>query len=344
MTDRKRQLTFTGSHLAIGKQVGEAYKAWGKRRLYLSPIDIEIYEEQLTLYKKFFPRYLEWLQGVALGSGFNEEDVVRTYLTEFLYLDDRPPTTCSVFGLRREDRVFVGRNYDWREAAEKSTHHLSVNFTDKSAYSFTALSDMGVWKVGAEAYSPDYTILLEDAWNEWGLFVCQNGAPGKPQNLGMSSLHIIQIVAEQCRTIEEAIMLIMAIPCNEPKIFTVVDKTGDMAVIEKPTEFRAQVRRSDNQVVATNHYQSDSLKQYNAEIFKDVPFHSTFARYAYLETFLKTLNTVSIETLKLGLLKPPVLQDWRGVDEGDYLTAWIEVLELSNLESDINIAPLLRKL
>ena len=86
------------------------------------------------------------------------------------------------------------------------------------------------------------------------------------------------------------------------------------------------------------------LKQYNAEIFRDVPFHSTFARYAYLETFLKTLTTVSIETLKLGLLKPPVLQNWRGVDNGDYLTAWIEVLELSNLESNINIAPLLRKL
>lgn len=344
MIDATQQLTFTGTHFEIGKQIGDTYKNWGRHKLYANSTNEKIYKKQLILYKRFFPLYLEWLKGIAVGSDFDENQVTRTFLTEFLNLDGHPSTTCSVFSVHRNNKVFVGRNYDWREAAEESTHQLSIHFTDESTYSYTALSDMGVWEIGKKASSHDYTVLIEDAWNERGLFVCQNGAPGNNRVTGMSSLHIIQAVVEQCATTEEAIALITAIPCNEPKIFTIVDASGNMAVIEKPTDYPTQVQRSDSQIVATNHYQSDALKRHNAELFEDLPFHSTFARYAYLETFIKILDTIGTAEIKSGLLKPPVLQNWRGVDNGDYITAWIEILELSNLESDVCIAPLLQDL
>ena len=344
MTEKSfRDIPLTGSHYEIGRQVGERYKIWGKKELRVPEISDAEFQTQLDIYQEFFPRYIEWLQGVADGAGFDEQSTLRSYLAGFLDLSTRPRNTCSVFGLHINNKVFVGRNYDWREAAEESAKKLSVTFTDGSANNFTALSDMSVWQMGTAANESQYVAVLDDAWNEHGLFVCLNGAPGPSRANGMSCVHIIQAVAEQCKTTEEAVKLIAQIPCNDPKIFTVIDKSGDMAVVEKPTDTAAHVVRSNRQIIATNHFQSDALKVHNTEIFEHIPFHSTFGRQAYLETCIANLVEPTLQDISGIIAKPPVMQNWRGINQGDTITVWTEALELASHSEKVTFAPLTSK-
>ena len=274
-----------------------------------------------------------------MGAGFNRDDTVKSYTAGFLDLVSRPRSNCSVFGLHKNGEVYIGRDYDWRAASEEISKQLSVQFTDR-AYSFTALTDMGTWKMGAPGDQSSYVVVPEDAWNEHGLFVCINGAPGLSASTGMSCLHIVQAAIEQCKTTAEATEFITKVPCNDPKLFTVIDKSGDMAVIEKPAHKQAVVVRSDKQVIATNHFQSEELFADNTQIFENVPFHSTFGRYAYLEANLAQLDEPSIEKIRNIILRPPVIQDWRGTENGDTVTVWAEALELVGGEVEILLAPL----
>lgn len=334
-----RQLSFTGSHFEIGKQIGIQYKEWAKKELFAPKISGAGFQTQLGIYQEFFPNYIEWLRGIAEGAGFDEQLTLRSYLAGFLDLSTRPRNTCSALGLHKDGKVFVGRNYDWREAAEISAKKVSVTFPDSSAYGFTALSDMSVWQMNTPADESKYVIVPDDAWNEHGLFVCLNGAPGSSRSTGMSCVHIIQAVAEQCASTQEAIEFITKAPCNDPKIFTVIDRSGDMAVIEKPTDAPAQVIRSRECVIATNHFQSAALKIRNAEIFEHIPFHSTFGRQAYLETCIAGLAEPTWQNISNIIARPPVMQNWRGI-EGDTMTVWTEVLELTSLQEKIAFAPL----
>lgn len=336
------RLNFSGTHKEIGQQIGRLYRSWGKKELHVPTIDGAVYEQQLVIYRQYFPMYLEWLEGVAVGAGFHKDDTLKSYISGFLNLKSRPRNTCSVFGLHKNGKVYIGRDYDWRAASEESSEQLSVQFTDGS-YSFTGLTDMATWAVGAPADRSSYVVVSEDAWNEHGLFVCINGAPGLSADMGMSCLHIVQATIEQCRNTAEAVELITKIPCNDPKLFTVVDKSGDMAVIEKPTHREAVVVRSNEQVIATNHFQSEALFADNAQIFEHVPFHSTFARYAYLKASLARLDEPKIEQIRDIILRPPVIQNWRGVENGDTVTVWTEALELVSGENKIILAPLKSK-
>lgn len=207
---QNRTIKVAGNHYEVGKQVGELYSKWGKRELYLPNVSDQVFNKQLELYKTHFPAYLDWLEGVAKGADFDKERTIKSYLTGFLDFSSRPQKSCSVFGLKQDGKVFVGRNYDWRAATEQSAHKLEVALTD--ANSFTAISDMGVWKMGADAESNKFLVVVDDAWNEHGLFICLNGVHGKSAEFGMNCDHIVQAAIEQCKTTSEAVELITKSP------------------------------------------------------------------------------------------------------------------------------------
>lgn len=113
-----------------------------------------------------------------------------------------------------------------------------------------------------------------------------------------------------------------------------------MAVIEMRSHKEVEVVRSDRLVIATNHYQGPKLKHYNKEIFVNIPLHSTFGRYAYLESNLETADKLSIDKAKELMLKPPVLQNWRGVENGDTISAWTVAGELTGGGVEVVFEPL----
>ncbi len=338
----KRALTFKGTHKQIGVQVGKLYKEWGKKEVYVPPLVDEYYFKQRKLYEKFSPLYIEYLEGVAIGLGIDADSVLKSYLTGFLHVANKPNNKCSVFALKNDKGVFVGRNYDWLEASEKTSKMLHFKFTDNSANNIIGISDMGTWESGVMIGSEKFVLIVDEAWNEHGLYIALNGAPGKKKDIGISTPHVIQLISEQCKTTEEAVSLLSQIPTPDSKIFTVADKNGNFAVVEKSLEKGTKVRESKDFIIATNHFNHLELELENIQIFDDVPFHSTFARYAYLQYNLRqSKDSMDLAKIHELMSKPPTLQNWRGKANADVLTVWITALSLTDLSYRVQFAPLL---
>lgn len=340
----KRQLSFEGNHKEVGEKVGELYKQWGKKELYIPPFINEYYPKQLELYQKYFPAYLEFLEGVSQGLGIAKDLVLQSYLAGYLQVASKKKENnkCSTFALKNSHGVFIGRNYDWLEASEKYSMLLSFNYTDNSAKSITGISDMGTWKFAQPAKPDEFVLIMDEAWNSKGLYINLSGAPGEKRTYGICTPHVVQLITEQCETTEEAVALVSEIPIPDPKVFTIADKNGNFAVVEKQIGKEAKVTTSKRYIVTTNHYQHPDLLLDNEEIFKTLPFHSTFARYHYLKLMLqKSFDTITLKDILPILDKAPVVQNWRGRANGDVLTIWECALNLANHTYQVKFAPLL---
>ncbi|MBI4009159.1 hypothetical protein HY357_02915 [Candidatus Roizmanbacteria bacterium] len=339
-----RILKFKGSHKEIGEQVGELYKKWGQTYSYLPPHADIYYPQQLKVYEKFYPKHLEFLAGLSKGLNINKDRIFKISLTIFISAADKiAANKCSAFAVNNNHGVFVGRNYDWRESSEKHSKVLHYDYKDTSANNFIGISDMGTWKRGEKADKSKFMLFIEDAWNEHGLYVGLNGAPGKKSGLGLVSPHVVQLVAETCKTTHEAIEMLEKIPTANSHLFTIADRSGDLAVVEKSLEKGVYTRKSNNFNIATNHFNHPSLISSNAQIFDKTTRDTSFPRYHYLEAHLidsyKNMKLASMVSL---LNRQPTLQNWRDKDR-DTITLWILTLDLTRNKYSIIFAPLLKE-
>ncbi len=340
MNDRK--LAFKGTHDEIGEQVGLLYKRWHHSYSFMPPLAERYYSKQLEIYEEFYPEYLIFLSGLSKGLGLNKDKIFKFNLTIFLSLAEKiAANQCSVFAVHNQGKVLVGRNYDWLESSEKNSKFISYKFTDRSSFNLDGISDMGTWKPGVLVDSSQFVLLLDDAWNEKGLYIGLNGGPGKKTGVGISNPHIIQLITEQCETVEQALPILERIPVPNSKIFILADKNGNLAVVEKSIEKGTRIRTSKQLVIATNHFINPDLASENSHLFQETPFHSSFARYNYLEANLAKLNgRLTFEQIGSLLDKPPILQNWRGIDKGGVLTLWTLSLNLTGNKYKIKFAPL----
>jgi predicted choloylglycine hydrolase len=344
---QNRQLNFTGTHFEIGKQIGKTYKKWGKKAVFVPAYVDRYYQSQLKIYQNFFPSFLEQLEGIAKGLGIDQDKVFKSYLTGFLngfqFMPGRhkPSNTCSEVLISNKNGVLVGSNYDWRVASESCSKLVEFSFSDNSANSFTSVSDMATWTVGTKADPKRFLVVVDEAWNEDGLYLGLNGAPGSDRSDGMSTPHLIQAVIEQCSNTQQAIALIKKVPITESKIFIVADKQGDLAVVEKAIGEKIKIRRSKELLFTTNHYNHSDLSDHNKILFDQFPFHSTFPRYAYFDINLRNdYQQMDAKSLFKLMNKAPALQNWRSLANGDTVTAWILVLNLKTGRYSVTFSPL----
>ncbi len=334
----ERPLKFNGSHYEIGKQMCRYYKLWNKKTLYTPLLQEKTYDQQFAIYKNFYPNYLDLAEGVAAGLSKDSSQVIRSLLTRPLASEKYQMRSCSIMAVTTSAGPLVGRAYDWRQSAIKSTKLYSVKYTN-SSYAYDAISDMGVWRVGKPAKLSQYLFEPDDIWNEHGLFIAMNGAPGEPQSTGMQATHLVQLIAETCKTVREAINILSQVPCNEPKLFTLTDSANNIAVVEKNQTSNTRVIESNNYICVTNHFQHPEFLADNVQLLQTIPFHSTYARHAYLSLALKFHKPTSIGDIKKLMLKPPIIQDWKGTAQGDMVTVWLGLHDNSNNTHEILLAP-----
>lgn len=331
-------LAFSGDHYEVGRQIGKYYKFWDKKVLYVPPLTESVYKQQLATYTQYYPDYLVLAEGVAAGMDKNPNRVIRSLLTRTLEPAKYQMKSCSVLAVNTSAGPLIGRAYDWRQSAIKSTKHYSIDWSN-SSNAFNAVSDMGVWQVGKPDKPSQYYFEPDDIWNEHGLFISMNGAPGKPMSTGMLSTHLIQLVAEKCKTVKEAVSILNQIPCNEPKLFTLVDSTGNMCVVEKNQDNCTRLIKSNNYICVTNHFQHPDFLTDNMQLFLNEPFHSTYARHAYLSTALASHKPASTAEIKKLMLKQPIVQNWHGAVRGDMVTIWVGLHDYSRNTHKTLFAP-----
>lgn len=267
--------TFNGNYFEVGKQLGKIYKKNGMD-LKTIKVDPILLDNQKKMYQKYFPEILEELKGVNEILKIDEDRLLFFFLAGELDWFRRSYVTkaCTIFGIKNKNGLFVGRNYDWLKSTEDHFKIYKVITPNKNHY--ISITDMGVYSTKS---NPGYLIYNEDdAINNKGLFIGLDFALTNQWNYGLRPAHMIKLIAENCKNVDEALEIFKKVPLCYPKFFFIADKSGKMVVVEHNSK-KVKIRKpTDNSLIMTNHFVDEELKK-DDQITMKYPKHNTKLRY-----------------------------------------------------------------
>lgn len=230
-----------GSSYDVGRQMAEGFRKTArgrafKRRKERRPFAFSLKNAEQAL-QTWAPNIWEELHGLADGLEISLERAVAEFSSGRLRY---PARGCSVV----MSQGIFGRNYDFSirhydrilAAIQPQGVNASIGFTDR----FTG---------------------RDDGMNEHGLCVGLHYVNDRIWQPGLVCILVVRIVLDQCATISEAVELLRRLPHGLGFNYSLMDATGDAAVVEACPKGIA-VRRG-RQLACTNHFQSPELQGYN---------------------------------------------------------------------------------
>ena len=324
--------TFEGNFYEIGRQQGEIYQANGMTMDHIK-VDQELYDNQLHIYEKFYPEYLQQIRGMAEGGKFDLQKLIYSGITGELFFFKNMlglGRACTIFGCKSEAGLIVGRNYDWMPFSSDLFALYTVLNPDRNA--FIAATDYGI--VDPSMTAPQYrSFFPEDIINDKGLFVGITFSFADQWTYGISSVHLIKLIAETCQTVDEALAVFERVPLCCPKKFFIADRQGNMVTVEHTAKRFRLVHPTDNVLVQTNHYVDPELAQIDT-VLKRMPFHNTYVRYYetlqrinFLRYFMK--EKITMDSV-LKILDDPATYTCQNLP--DIATIWTLAMDMTNMD------------
>ena len=127
--------TFKGNYFEVGKQLGEIYKKNGMN-LKAVKVDQVLLYNQKKIYQKYFPGILEELKGINEVLKIDEDKLLFYFLAGELdwFSKSYVAKSCTIFGVKNKNGLFVGRNYDWLKSTEDFFKIYKVITSKKNKY------------------------------------------------------------------------------------------------------------------------------------------------------------------------------------------------------------------
>ena len=172
-----------------------------------------------------FPPVVDEFEGIVQGGGFDREAMMRYY---FARVESRLGG-CTMFAVDARHRAggegpIVGRNYDWAvsdlrwcelQRVLPSTGTRRIGYTHHWAGCADVLTEQGLYMAIASLPPADVE------------------APGVQWNI------VMEMMAEQCATVEDAVEACSAVRHLRPMSYLLADAAGDIGVVEAtPREVR----------------------------------------------------------------------------------------------------------
>lgn len=264
---------FNGTHYEIGFKWGALLAQHGN--FILNNIGFPITQERLEfsescvpVYQEYFPEILEEIQGIADGQNCDVK-ILQAFLFSMYAMP--PSCNCSCFAVTSDKQILFGRNSDFLTELEKSNMNVIYRFSSPS-YSFTG---------NTTAF-----VQMEDGVNEYGLAIGLTSIQPVSIKPGMNAGLLLRYFLEKCKTTQDVLECIYALPISSAQTFTVADSLGAIAVIECCSEKVAIIQPADHKsyVCATNVFHSASMMKYNVA---DIDNWQAEPRY---QTLVETLN------------------------------------------------------
>lgn len=271
-------INFQGTRAEFGRYYGFRLKE--NHHDFCSQINRETLQKQLRIYQKFYPELITEKQAAAEYLGLAPEILLYEDLASFVDQQRRrvkqPIDACTIFAVRENGKVFVGRNYDWLPEAREFFERYRLEI--KGAKRYFAFSDEGVY--GRHIGRRSRKLYVEDAINEAGLYIGLTAAKIDKWNYGLTASHLIRYIAEHCETTRQALNAFSKVPCAVPKNFLIADAKGDLAVVEHSSRSFEIIRPShDGVLVHTNHCLSPKFQSIDHARAHN-PRTDSFLRYA----------------------------------------------------------------
>ena len=269
--------TFKGNPREIGRQQGKIYRINGMN-LEKIKINSKLFKNQLSIYRKHYPEFLDELRGIAEGGNFNEEKTIYYFITGELLVfvgQSNLKKACTIFGVKNKSNVYIGRNYDWCPQTEKIFEIYKM--INRENNNFVAITDMAV-DLSFTGKPDNLFYNADDVINDKGLFIGITFAFGHKWSYGLSCIHITKLIAETCTTVDDVLKLFHKVPLCYPKNFFIADANGKMAVVEHTSKEFKILYPKDDVLIQTNHYVDQKLALKDTVLSED-PTSNTFLRY-----------------------------------------------------------------
>lgn len=285
-------IVLTGNAYEVGYQLGEYCK---KRSNLLKQMSSPFYgrakcsQTKLLKVQKLFDQYcpglLDEIRGFADSTHVTFTDIMMFYSYETIH-----DVHCSHFavGTEGKEKLIMGRSYEfvWGEdplliETHISGHAASIGF---AAQLFGRI----------------------DGMNEYG--VCVTTAGGnvskKLTMQGFVFILSVRAILERCRTVEEAIQLLMELPNADARSYIISDTTGKAVLVEcigDKKSYQILSKETDKRYVCeANHFTLPNMEECNANI----AMHSRQCYDIMHETIRNHIDSFTVNTAKELLSKP----------------------------------------
>ena len=246
---------------------------------FFSHTNDDTLRKQLRLYEKFYPELVAEKYAAATILGRDPKYLLYEDLAFFVDAQRRRANQhqhgCTIFAIRENGKVFVGRNYDWLPEAREFFERYSINI--KGVNRYFVFTDEGVY--GRHIGRRSRKLYAEDAINEYGLYIGLTASKIDKWNYGLTPSHLIRYIAEHCQTTRQALNVFAKIPCAVPKNFLIADAKGDLAVVEHSSR-SFEIIRPDKygMLIHTNHCLSPKFKSID-HVYQHDSRTDSFLRY-----------------------------------------------------------------
>lgn len=259
--------------------------------------------------RSFYPEVIEEIEGFAKGIKDKPENLGAFLLSLGVF---NPTGQCSVFAFKNSDNTIIGRNYDMLFDFKKFTESSLI--APKNKYSYLSQSDVFIGR--------------SDGINEKGLSVAMSFVNGTKIQPGISFHFIVRKILEDCQNIKQAIELIHKAKVSTSNNFLIVDRNGEMVVVESAPE-KSIIRRSEkneNFIYITNQFITKEMKPYDRG---GVEWSKSLERYNGLKNNLLSVKKMDLEKAKQILSDKCVCLDLKKEKFG---TIWSVVANLNEMK------------
>ena len=276
---------FKKSHYEAGYHWGESLKKHGimlnnQHVVVMNEERREFTKKCIPIYEKYYPEILNEIRGLADGQETSYEDLSTFLLSMYCF---EFSNHCTCFACKDEENIFFARNSDFLVGLEKL--YMNCLYKLDNVYAFNA---------NTTAF-----IQMEDGMNEHGLAVGLTFIYPKVRNYGFNAGMLVRYILEKCKTTKEAITFLQTVPIASQQTLTIIDKNGDMVVIEcNPYVVEVIRPNKDGQFVTTaNNFVSKAMIDYKNPI--DLDDWNSKERYNTSYNALKSQNNhFSLECVK----------------------------------------------
>jgi isopenicillin-N N-acyltransferase like protein len=258
-----RLVKVKGSHLDLGRQIGEACVESIHRMLdvYRQAFKIAYEEIHLTwddavlqadkyypYAQEHTPQFVEELSGMAEGAGVDFDDLMVLNCMEAITSDalHLGCTSIAVAAEHSKDgHVLVGHNEDWLPEDEENVYLLHAQPDDGPAF-------LGITYGG---------LLPNIGFNAAGIAQCCDSLYPNDARVGVPRIFVSRAVLAASmlsKAIRAALMRQRAAGYNH----LIADSNGELYSIEVSAHHFATIYGTDGTIVHTNHFQTQHMKQY----------------------------------------------------------------------------------
>ena len=253
---------FKGQHFEAGHKYGSKMKKYGisldlDRKLDEARREYGL--ETIYIYQDYYPEIIEEIKGFAHGLGEDFMDVFAFLSSMYVYSYENH---CSILALVNEEEIILGRNSDFDPSIEKLSDSCYYNLT--SAYSFIG--------------NTTAMIEMEDGVNEHGLACGMTFVYPTVRDYGFNAGFIVRYILEKCRSVDEGIDFIKRIPIASSQNIILLDKTGEMAVVESNPRKVIVTRNSKGEsgLYRSNHFIEEDMREFVYEGLDEIYSHSRY--------------------------------------------------------------------